>query len=129
MMIGIMIMTKRKHKETAMSTKFDKMIEIITAIREGREIQCRFANSIDKWTLTDILEPNFQEYEYRIYPAMPKFRVALMFDANLDYYYTFTVNKESQEQTLQETPKFISWVTSWITCSLPDNTNWAEYEI
>lgn len=105
-----------------MSTKFDKMIEIITAMKEGKKIQCRFANSMDRWTLTDMNQPNFQEYEYRIYHAMPKFRVALMFDADLDYYYTFTVNKESDEQALQETPKFINWVTPWITCEETEGT-------
>ena len=104
-----------------MSTKFDKMIEIITAMKEGKELQCRLANSLDNWTMTEEKTPNFQEYDYRIYHVMPKFRVSLMFDASFDYYYTFTINKESDEQTLQETPKFVNWVTPWIICSV-DNS-------
>ena len=104
-----------------MSTKFDKMIEIISAMKEGKEIQCRRLNSRDEWTLTTANSPNFRGFEYRVYHVMPKFRVALMFDAAFDYYYTFTINKESDEQTLQETPKFVNWVTPWITCSV-DNS-------
>ena len=104
-----------------MSTKFNKMIEIITAMKEGKKIQCRLANSLDKWTMTEEKTPNFQEYDYRIFQAMPKFRVALMFDKRRDYYYTFKVDKEEDEEDLQIISEFVKWVTPWITCSV-DNS-------
>lgn len=99
-----------------MSTKFDKMIKIIKAMEEGLPIQCRLANSLDTWTITEERTPNFQEYEYRILQAMPKFRVALMFDKTRESYYTIKIDDEEDEQDLTLISDFVEWVTPWITC-------------
>lgn len=92
---------------------YDHMINILTAIKEGQEVQYR-DEDMGEWTLHDINElPRFVNYEYRIKPASNKYRVGLFMTKN--GYHTLTVSSDGTADLREHNdPTFVKWLTDWV---------------
>lgn len=91
----------------------DHMIDIFTAIKEGKEIQYRRI-STSGWTDVDIKKiPNFEKYEYRVKPNSRKYRVGLF--KNVYHYYTITMANDEQANLREKfDDTFVRWLSDWI---------------
>ncbi len=93
---------------------YDHMIDILTAIKEGKEVQRRGKNEGD-WILHDISElPKFVDYEYRIKPKSNKYKVALFKDGKDFWYPMLVVNDEVAERVETDDNAFVKWLTDWV---------------
>lgn len=93
---------------------YDYMIEILTALKEGKVIQ-RIDETTDVWIDHNEEElPKFDNYEYRIKPISSRYRVALFKDGN-NFYYPVIVNKEEVAENCEsESAFFVRWLSDWI---------------
>ena len=95
---------------------YDYMIEIITALKEGKQIQYKpmFDLVFGGWIDFDINDlPDFARYEYRIKPIAKKYRVALI-DPKIAPVYPRIMQDEQCAKLLENSLGFVRWSTDWI---------------
>ncbi len=90
-----------------MKSVFEYMIEIITAIRDGKTIQY-LDDKTSTWINCDYRHlPYFDEYEYRIKPKTGQYKVGLFKDGKDFWNPMLITNEEVAKGIKQNDPKFV----------------------
>ncbi len=105
------------------NTDYDYMIEVLTALKDGKTIQVR---RIKEWYDIDInIEnyiPKFNDYEYRIKPESRTINVRMALMQNGELVYTETVNDTEEENNLEKYFNYFQyWLTDWETYNIIPN--------
>lgn len=96
-----------------MKNVFEYMIEIITAIRDGKTIQ--YLDQTSTWVNCDDRHlPCFDEFKYRIKPKITCYKVALFKDGKDFCYPMLVTNDEVAERIENDDGAFVRWLTDWV---------------
>lgn len=91
---------------------YDYMIEIITALKEGKQIQ--YSQFYEVWLEFNNNElPNFTQFVYRIKPEQKKYRVGLI-DPKTAPVFPLIIKDEQSAIRLELASGFVGWSTDWI---------------
>lgn len=89
-----------------------KHADVIIAFAEGKQIQWR-RGGMD-WTDTNTINGlELSDLSWRIKPASPQYRVALMKNDGSGNPYPFIIHKKSAEKGIEEHYNFSRWLTDW----------------
>ncbi len=92
---------------------YNYMIEILTALKEGKDVQYRAGHS-SGWVLHDEVDiPNFDKYEYRIKPDTVRCKVGLFKDET-NFMYADLIQEYAFERTESDNESFVRWLTDVI---------------
>ena len=94
-------------------TMIDYMIDILTAMKEGKKIQHRKENTKIWIDHDENILPSFDTYEYRIKPEVKSYRIAIM-NSDSNSRYPIIVHTEETGIQIQSDYNFICWHTDWM---------------
>lgn len=93
---------------------YDYMINILEALKEGKDIQYRTEKN-EPWIDHNKEElPRFVDYEYRIKPKIARYKVGLFKDETGFCYASLIPENIVNRGDVAENIYFIKWLTDWI---------------
>ena len=90
---------------------YDYMIEILTALKNGKTIQVRRMKDWYDIKVENYI-PKFNDYEYRVKSDIKSYRIAILTE-NYNRYPVVVYSEEFGIQ-LQTDPRFVCWHTDWM---------------
>lgn len=92
---------------------YDHMIEILTALKEDKDVQYR-TGGVDDWILHNKDDlPKFHFYVYRIKPDVVRCKVGLFKDET-NFTYTDIIQEYAIRRCELDDASFVRWLTDWI---------------
>lgn len=98
----------------------DYMIEILTALKEGKAVQRENETTKEWMDHNNNIIPSFDKYIYRIKPDVKIISCKLALMKNLSSYYTVSADSHKEERMFETSSYFVKWLTDWITYEIEE---------